>query len=328
MTKKRTPRRSQRQKGQDLYAARLRAVQPLVTFKMPSAKSEPSRYDKRKLKTYYDYLFGNKDRAGIAQGLRKRIAVRGKGQLEKVKKELGQDELSGVKYVFVTTALDPQTGRALPVKLRSRKNAPTVIEIAGVGFLFEAFDRAALIADPTAEVERAMEALMEHAPEDSELRFKIRAADKITFKSWLPSQIVNKVLQFMTRYTTVSRKGGPWDEWLEGLVLEYASDQMDIVGFDQARELRRDTERKIFNIDARYMLTLDAVIALGGRPTLKGISKYATGSTMDKETGDALKAMERQGFVEDIGKGRWRILPEGRTYYNWGKDILPFFNRK
>lgn len=325
----RTPRRrSQRQKSRDLYADRLRAVQPLVSFRLPSAKADPSRYDKRKLKKYYDYLYGNKDRAGIAQGLRKKVAVRGKGQLEKVRRELGQDELPGIKYVFVTTALDPDTGRMLPVTLRAQKSAPTIIEVAGVGFLFERFDREALIADPTAEVERAMDALMQHAPEESELRFKIRASDKITFKSWLPSQVVNKVLQFMSRYTTMSKKGGPWEEWLEGLILEYAPDQMDIVGFDQARELRRDTERKIFSVDARYMLTLDALNALGGRPTTKAISEYATGSTMDDETQTALQNMQAQGFVEDVGKNRWRLLPEGRTYYTWGKDVMPFFNRK
>ena len=332
MSSKRTPRRrSQRQKGQELYAARLRAVKPLVSFRLPSAKAEPSNYQKRKVKKYYDYLFGTTDRAGIAQGLRQKVLVRGKNKRAKVQRELGQDELPGLKYVFVTTALDPETGRALPATIEpGDDDEPSTVEVGGIGFLFEPFDREALLEDRYAEIERAANKLLNYAPKNTEIRFKIRCADKYTFRSYLKSEIVDEVSKIMDRYhsTYNGKKGGPWEEWLEGLVMEYARRQQTMVKFDQARELRRDTERKVFKIDQRFVLTLDALDALGSKASLRAISEYATGSAVDMMTLPALEQMETQGFVERTGKNQWRMLPAGRTYYLWGKDLLGFYKRQ
>lgn len=335
MTKKRTAGSSKRQKKLSIYAQRLRAVKPLVSVRFPSVKDAPTGYQQRKLKHYYEYLFGRprtKDlqaQSGITQGLRARVYIRSPKIREKVLRELGQDQLPGLKYAFVTTVLDPETGDPQKVTIRQQEDeeAPSVVSVGGVSFLFAAFDLEKLAGDdPEEEIRRVVKSLKEQVPEDNDIRFKIRCSDKITFSSYTERSIVGQIRWMMEKYNA------DWREWLEGLLIAYASSQRTMITFDQNRELRRERERKIFTVDMRTMLTLDAIAKLRRTtkqaPTSAEIASYATGSKDDDSTMEALKAMKSKKLIEDIGGDRWRILEDGQLYYTKGKDTIPFFNRE
>lgn len=311
------------------YRAMRRAVQPNVTFDIPL---DPTRHWRQKLAAYHRYINGTPSSPGITAGVRVRVYRRNPERLAKLQYELGQDGMPGLKYAWVLTTQDPESGLPLPVTVIDRKVAPNKIITHGVDHLTIRFDTHALARDPAAEVARVMEELKDAAEMGGETLgaygFQINNGAWTMRNITLERSTVEAVKNLMNTYgahKTVVRRDPyrHWDQWLQGLTIVRAGKQSSIKRMREAQDDQRERTVQIRKINQRYTGILD--VLRHGDKIVESVAREYAGDATDPSVGRTLVEMRKRGLV--VGDdNRWMITRKGRDYFAAAHKILGRFN--
>lgn len=326
----------QRRNGRKLYEARTRAVQRLVAFRVP-AYDDASEYWRKKVHRYHRYLFGAEGQPGIAQGVKAKVTRRNKIKLTALQKQVGQGALPGIKYAFVPTVIDPQTGVPEPVRVIERNGMPTIIMVGDTSHWVEAFDIQALLRDPIAEIERVLVALDATNPYgDAAARYRIMNGGGSDDTKTLPTaytrrEVPNAVMALLTRYgsgSSVVRRLASrwWGNWLYGLQIHVARNQRTLREYANAQEIERERVKRVRKVNTKWTYLLEALRDQGGHAPTEPLAHRTTGSTTDATVLPAMKELRKRGLVTG-DDNRWSITSKGRDYLRQALDVLDRFNR-
>lgn len=330
-TKQRTSKRSEK-KLLD-YQIRRKILQPVVDFKIPAI---PTPAWSKKVNSYHRYLMGSNDRPGISAGVRQRIAVPGKGakakkRLEKLQKEAGQGDLPGFKFAWVMSALDPKSGRPYPVQVDFNDDAPNLISVNGVGHMTMLFDQKKLAKDPHKEVNRILNDLIDIVEEAGfkHYIFNINCGAYIIPSTLAPDDLIERVISLMQRYAAgravVNRDPMKhWEEWLNGVTVQFAKRQANINKLFDDRDNQRKAAQRIKKLNIAYVEIMDTIEH--GSKNVEAIASNYAGSIDDPKVRLQLAEMKRQGLVSG-DDNRYNVTAAGRSYMREGIRLRNFFRR-
>lgn len=307
----------QARKGLALYRARRAAVAPLVAFRVPA--SQPTPYHKRKLKRYYDYLIGDGEQPGITNGVRARVTIRSADKRKKLQRELGQDALRGIKYVWVPTVMDQKERTPQPVEIdfSDDEDEPDRITSDNVSEMTANFNIRALVRDAEEEVERVMDYLMSFVPRNVKAVVWIvnNGAFRLGSDSINRQQVVSEIVNLMHDYKNFRR-------WLRALTVKWSTSFRSLNKYRAARLADGERRKKIRKFRLDYLNVLSELRG-GGKP-VEGIAARVAGDPTDPAVRKTLVLMKRAGLVRG-DDNKWMIAEQGRTYYNAGADAYPGF---
>ena len=316
----------------DNYRAQRRYLQPLVTFAIPET---PSKHWRAKVKKYNNYLKGTPVSPGIASGVRVRVMRRDPKKLAKLQEEVGQGSLPGLKYAWVVSAIDPQTGEPFPVEVIDHKKAPNEIIIHGNSFRTVLFNKSALARQPDDELARVVSLLLRHVPRDEDGEPAVLYSIRIANGPWmigdrfLESNVGQAVKRLMSTYSQNSSYVARdphrnYQQWLNGLTLEIAGNQRSRRELDAARERQRSIYRVVRTLKVQWLGILDAMRK--GARNVEAIARKYAGDAEDAGTRLALKAMSGKKLV--VGDDdRWDTTPQGARYLTRGAEVVNLWNR-
>lgn len=300
------------------YRAKRRAVLPHVFFALPK---DPTPAARKKLNKYHTYLHGEPGAAGILQGVRVKVRRKDPKKLKKLQTELGQGELPGIKYAYVPSMIDPETGVVVPVFVRSNKIKADVIRIAPprggeIQFRFEALNHKALMRDPEKEVARVVALLKAQDGSDDPQMFRIRSNDRTVTDVDTDESIVTRVRSYMREYKT-------WKSWLEGVTMETAGRQTSLQKYHRARIADKERKKQARKINLNYMAMLTAIDQ--GPPTnTETLAMRALGSPTDPSGLRRLNNMKKAGLVNG-DDNRWWNTRAGSEYLRNARSVLPIY---
>lgn len=313
--------------GLKLYRDRLAAIRPLLdkatAARIP--KASPTSYAKRKVRLYYQYLFGSEHGPGITQGIRDRVTVKSPRRREKLQAELGQGALPGIKYVWVPTVIDPRISAPMPVEITHRDRQPDIVEFGGTGTVRMNFDLAEMVEHPRAEVKRTMQALLDSLDfSPAAVSWHYLAGDRgFTYMKHTPSTeqgLMDALRGIMNAYP--SYKGNHhWKRWLTGLELTYARGRHapgKVKTIDTMRDEAYQRRKRIGKIKMSWLNALDAVEAKG--LPVEAISRKIAGMVGDPGVALALADMKKAKLVSG-DDNRWSITSAGKDYLLNGRSV-------
>jgi hypothetical protein len=319
---------AQAKRGKQLYDARRRAVQPLVSFRIPSY-AEKTDHWRKKLKNYYSYLLGADGLPGIADGVVQKVKRRSPEALAALQRQFGQGRLRGIKYAFIPSVTDPETGVVEPVDIIARDGAPDIIQVGDTFQWSEPFDLDALMEAPQAEIARVADLLLSQMPNDRDAaRFRIMNGGGENESKTVPGahtrrSIIERVMYLLNRYDTGSakvRRDGKrwWGNWMWGLQIVVANNQYTLQEFEDAKEVERDRHKQIRKIKLAWLNALDALVQRGGSSPTEAVAYIATGATDDPTMKKTLTEMRKAKLVTG-DTNRWTITQQGREYLQRGE---------
>ncbi len=306
-----------------------KAVSPLVAFDIPN---DPTPYLRKKVARYYKYLFGSEHGPGITQGVKARVARRDPVRLRKLQEELGQGELRGIKYAWAPSALDPKTKRAMPVTVVSRKRAPDKVVTQNVTHLAMKFNKKNLANNPAQEVSRVMAELKSFLPPIKGIvyGFQVNNGPWLYGSLTLEQTTLNTVLDLMNRYQAgsirVQRDSTRyWGNWLDGLTLEYATNQRTLAQVFNARLEQSTARRKVRKLNISQVHVMEAVRDIGGGATEPIAYRYS-GAVDDPGTRRILSELHKSGLL--LGdQNRWTMSAKGRKWLADATETLKTYDR-
>lgn len=331
----RKPQRNTKRKDKALldYHTRRKVLQPVVDFKIPLT---PTPAWSRKVKSYYRYLIGSPDRPGISAGVRQRISVPGRGKkaqerLLKLQKEAGQGDLPGFKYAWVMSALDPKSGRPYPVDVHFNDDGPNVISVNGVGHMTMLFNQKELAKDPGKEVNRILNDLIDivEAGGFKHYIFNINCGAYIIPSTLSAQDIIDRVIALMQRYASgravVNRDPDKhWEEWLNGVTIQFARRQQTISKLFADRENQREASKRIKQLNIAYVEIMDTISS--GPKNVEAIAYNYAGSKDDPKVRLQLAEMKRQGLINGDDNS-YNVTAAGKAYMKEGIKLRNFFRR-
>lgn len=298
----------------------------LVSFDIP--KIPTSAADKAKVTKYYNYLKGTKGEAGISSGVRVKVRRKDPEKLAKLQRELGQGKLTGIKYAFVPSMIDPKTGFTVKVHVRSNKVAPDVIRIRPINYLtgkpsgeisfqFEPLNHAALLHDPVAEIERVIMELKSRVDGDEPQRFRVRANDRTVTDVDFDDTITDRVMFYMSEYKLT------WRQWLSGITMETAGKQTTLQAYHRARVVDKERKKAVRKISKSYVSVLNAIESSLQTDT-RTLTQRAYGVQEDRGATKTIKDMLRKGLISG-NDSAWRMTREGQKYLKFGREHIQYF---
>lgn len=326
------------------YRAKRRAVQPFVSFRIPT-KYHPSAA--KKLNRYAGYLFGDgksDGQYGIARGVKVPVRRKDPDKLDKLKERYGQGEsqggLPGIKVAFVPTYLSTLTGQPVRPIIRHRKTGPDLIVfreetvtprgtrrvVSEVETQYEPFDKEALMQDPDAEVRRVAGDLMGFlGVEDAKLvRFSIQNGSSQMRPAMSVDRMIADVRFHMSKYN--KDDGHHWFKWMDGLTIEYAGNQQTLKQYADAKSGETRRREAVGKINLKWANLLRAIESTRGGGHTETLSRLTTGSTEDaKVVHQLLTTMRTKGLVKGDDSS-WKLTRAGIDYLSKTRDILPLFN--
>lgn len=329
--RQRTALSVQAKRGKQLYDARRRAVQPLVSFRIPGY-AERTDHWRKKLKKYHHYLLGSDGLPGIADGVVQKVRRRSPDALAALQRQFGQGQLRGVKFAFIPSVTDPETGIVQSVDVIEREDAPDIIRVGDTYQWSEPFDIDALTGsdlDAMLEIERVADLLLSQMPErEDAARFRIMNGGGENEAKTVPGaharrSIVAAVMALLNRYDTGSAKVRRdakrwWGNWLWGLQIVVANNQYTLKEFENAKEVERDRIKKVRKIKLAWLNALDALRQLGGASHTEAVARIATGANDDPTVPKTLTEMRKSKLVTGDAN-RWTITQQGREYLERGE---------
>lgn len=298
-----------RKTGAELYAERRKAVQPLVSFKLPKAGQE-SNSSRRKALKYFKHLLGDGNQPGIASGVKAKITRRSPKKLAELQESLGQGELPGIKYAFVHTVVDPDTGTVVPVTVKEDKGLLPIISGPGYSYVKAEFNKQALFANPDKEIKRVIEELRPYGEGSEIARFRIANGSSRTYEALTDYEVPRIVKRYMAKYN--SNKSNWWD-WLDGLIMDFAEDQRDFRDMQRAMTAKKTARGKMKKLRPDYAGVLETLDTKRGRAEIEVISSKYAGIPNDKNVKKLVESLTDKGLLQDIG-GLFRLTKQGTKY--------------
>lgn len=304
------------------YEAKRRRVQPLVDFTFPK-KLTPAA--KRKLTRYDEYLFADHRKGGtngITNGVRAKVRVKDPAKLAKLQDEYGQGELPGIKYVWIPSIIDPQTEKVVRPRVRHRKTKPNVVsfpvdryvpsrdEFVPGGYVetqYLDFDKAALLRDSDAEVERVASLLAEYAGEDLDrAQFRVRNGENEVKETEMVDSMKAEIRRYMNDY-------GDWMKWLDGLSIDTATSQHTLLEYRRTKAGELDRRKRIGEVKKVPAMLLRAIEKTKTGAMTEVLTRMTTGSLDDVSMiRKTLEKMRKQKLVNGDDT-RWMLTRHGRA---------------
>lgn len=289
-------------------------MQPLVSFKLPKPGKE-SDAARRKVLKYFRYLLGDGSQPGIASGVKAKVSRRSKAKLEELQQSLGQGELPGVKYAFVHTVVDQETGSVVPVEVREDVGELPVISGPGYSYVKGEFDKAALFRNPRKEIARVMKELAPYAEGSEIARFRIANGSSRTYNALTAQEVAPQIERWMNKYTATFKGGGHyWADWLDGLIMDFAEDQRDFRDMQRNLVARKDARQKIKKLRVDYAGLLETLeSAKRGRLMPEEMSARYSGTPKDKAALKLIEELADKGLTKEVS-GMFMLTKQGRAY--------------
>jgi len=298
-------------------------VQPLVAWKVP--KDPPSPYAKRKLKRYYDYLIGDGEQPGISNGVRDRILIKSPKKRKKLQKQLGQDALPSIKYIWAPTVMDQDERTPLPVEVIYQEGEePDILTTGDVSEMSVEFEIDDLIDDMEEAVRDAMAYLRSRLPKGVKAVVWIinNGAFRLNTDAIDERGVIAQVRSIMNRYPIT--RGKRWfGLWLHGLTVKWSRTYRPLNAYRAARLADSERRKKVRKYRLDYLNVLSE-LRHGGLPA-SVISQRVTGHAADPAMAATLNLMRRYGLIFG-DDNKWMITSAGRTYYTNGADAYPHFH--
>jgi hypothetical protein len=307
----------------ELYRLRRKAIAPLVSFKLPKPGNE-TKHVRNKVNKYFKYLISDGRQPGIAVGVKAKVRRKNDKTLRELQRSLGQGRLAGIKYAFVPSVVNTETGLVEQATLKSRCGDLPVVTVGRIQTVTVPFDIDALIRNPFEEVEITMALLMRCAKSYKVLRFRVATGEfgqTRMYRALLKHEVVGAVMEIMSEYTTDEHL---WKKWVYGLSIEFSNDQRDMVEREQAFNMRKEAMKEIRRIRTDFAGVLE-VMAEGGRMDSAQISRAFAGLTNDKGALALIAEMDKKGLIVASG-GNWLLSKGGREYLTKWRDIQEKIN--
>ena len=325
---------TQKQRVAQEYEAKRRRVQPLVDFKFP-ARLRPA--DKAKLTKYDNYLFADHRKGGtngITNGVRATVRVKDPAKLAKLQHEYGQGELPGIKYVWIPSIIDPQTEKVVRPRVRHRKTKPNVVsfpvdryvpsrdEFVPGGYVetqYLDFDKAALLKDSDAEVERVASLLAEYAGEDLDrAQFRVRNGENEVKETEMMDSMKAEIRRYMNEY-------GDWMKWLDGLSIDTAENQHTLLEYRRTKSREIERRKRVGRINIDHARLLRAIEKTKGGAMTEILTQQTTGSLDDVSM--VRKTLEKMRKLKLVNgdDARWMLTRHGHSYLAKARNALRLF---
>ncbi len=309
--------------GVDLYRLRRKAIASLVDFKLPPPGTE-TKHARDKARKYFKYLISDGRQPGIAVGVKAKVRRKNATTLRELQRSLGQGRLAGIKYAFVPSVVNQDTGLVEQATLKSRCGDLPVVTVGNINTVTVPFDIGGLLRNPYEEVQLTMALLSRCAKNSKVSRFRIATGEfgqTRMYASLLEREVVQEVINIMSAYTTSDHN---WQKWVYGLAIEFTNDQRDMKAREIAFNTRREAMKEIRKIRTDFAGILD-IMATGGRMDSNQISRSFSGLTNDKQTTTLIAEMERKGLIQASG-GNWLLSKGGREYLTKWRQIQEKIN--
>ncbi len=317
---------------QQRYRARLRAIAPLVTFKSPLT---PSSYQRRKVYSYFRYLFGNEGHIGITAGVRSQVLIRSKAQRKRVQQELGYTK-SELRYVWPQTVIDARTHEPAPIEIVVPKSVSEPVRFVaanGVEVIRADFDAASLARDPASEVKRVSAWLMQFLPKGAAYHFAINNGDWTMPGGALVDRLIGEVRSYMRNYAagtgrTSNDPSRDWSRWLFGVTMRIARRQESLTKAVAARadQIQAINELLRFpEITLRIMHTIDTKLPGGGPVEI--IARLYAGDKDDRGTRTSVALAARKGWANG-DENRIMLTRAGRAELRAWRGVLARLGRQ
>lgn len=313
-----------RMAGDDLYRLRRKAIASLVNFDLPKPGTE-TKHARDKVRKYFKYLISDGRQPGIAVGVKAKVRKKKAEQLRDLQRSLGQGRLPGVKYAFIPSVVNQDTGMVEPATLSTRCGDLPVVTVGNVNTVTVPFDIKGLLRNPYEEVQLTMALLKRCAKNAKIMRFRIATGEfgqTRMYASLLESEVVSEVILIMSQYTTDDHL---WKKWVYGLAIEFTNAQRDMRDREIAFNMRKEAMKEIRKIRTDFAGILSVISDGKGKMQGRQISYQFSGRLEDEQTARALKDMMRQGLVKESADNWW-ITQNGRAYLNKWLDIQEKIN--
>lgn len=190
------------------------------------------------VKKYYELLYGSEHQAGLKQGVRQQYAFKDRKRTEKLMADIGQPS-RGLRYAYLNTYLDPNTGKPAKVKVKHRAKKPDLTYSNNVIREHYTFDRENMVTDTEGELKNAFNYLQDSEDDlddddTTDDRFSIQVGDdrEINEPALTRDAALRRINQLMYRY-------GDWDKWLNGIIKLTPTNQKTV------REMQKDINRHL-----------------------------------------------------------------------------------
>ncbi len=302
--------------GAELYRLRRKAIAPLVDFELPKAGTE-TKHARDKVRKYFKYLISDGRQPGIAVGVKAKVRRKNADTLRQLQRSLGQGRFPGIKYAFVPSVTNKDTGLVEPATLKTRCGDIPVVTVGNVNTVTVPFDIKGLIRNPYEEVRLTMALLMRCAKNSKIQRFRIATGEfgqTRMYASLLEREVVQEVINIMSQYTTQDHL---WKKWVYGLAIEYTNSQRTMQDREIAFNQRKEAIKEVRKIRTDFAGILEVMGASRARLSDDEISYQFAGRKNDDVTQGLLQKMEKQGLVNEA-HGHWWLSANGRAYLsNW-----------
>lgn len=323
---------SPRETPQQRYRARLRAIAPLVTFRSPLT---PSPYQRRKVYSYFRYLFGDQHAPGITSGVRARVSIRSKKKRARAQRELGYVKTE-LRYVWPQTVIDARSGEPAPVDVvvpTSLHEPVRFVAANGVEVIRADFDATRLAQDPVSEVKRVCAWLLQFLPKGAAYHFAINNGDWTMPGGALVDRLIGEVRSYMRNYAagtgrTSNDPSRDWSRWMFGVTMRIARRQDSLSKAVAARADQISAVKELLRfpeVTLRIMHTLDTKLPGGGPVEI--IARLYAGDKTDQATRTALSVAARRGWVNG-DDNRFMLTRAGRSELRAWRAVLARLGRQ
>ncbi len=298
--------------GAELYRLRRKAIAPLVSFELPKPGRE-SKHARDKARKYFKYLISDGRQPGIAVGIKAKVRRKNEETLRSLQRDLGQGRLKGVKYAFIPSVVNQQTGLVEQATLKSRCGDLPVVTVGNVNTVTVPFDIKGLLRNPYEEVRLTMALLMRCAKNAKVARFRIATGEfgqTRMYASLLEREVVQEVINIMSAYTTSDHN---WQKWVYGLAVEFTNSQRDMQEREISFNMRKEAMKEVRKIRTDFADILEVVSEYGPNVTGRTIASKYAGRADDTITAGLLKAMHKQGMLNEHND-KWSLSKNGRDY--------------
>jgi len=321
---------SKRQSGSVLYKQRRKQIAQYVVFKLPKPGTETPAA-RRKALRYFRYLIKDDSQPGIATGIKAKVWRKDKKKLRALQRSVGQGDLPGIKYAFVPSIRDKDTGQVEGVKIKQRPDELPVIQVGAIFSVVQAFDIDAMMADPEAEIEATLAVLDSYSGGSKIARYRPASGDHgqtRLYQAYTRREIVQALLRLLFRYGSMAKKrnGQSWDNWLYGLGVEWSNSERSMQDFENAYVSKREARQQIKKLRNDYFGLLDVLKSAGGRSHINNIAQMFAGRVLDPNTRTTLAEMAKAKLVKTDGDS-FMITRHGQRYWKEMHAVQEKLNR-
>lgn len=310
-----------RQSAAQLYRERVKAIKPYLSFKLPKAGTE-TKAQQNKARKYFQYLI--KDRhaqPGLTSGVKARVRRKDPAKLLELQKSIGQGQLKGVKYAFVPSVVNRETGLVEAAHITETNELP-IVRIGNINVVTAEFDRQALVSDTVREVDRVMAMLEPYADKRDVARFRVATGDSgqtRMYQALTRAEVIKYILELMRSYHHPARNAQQdVTKWVHGLSLEFTSNQRDMKERENAYTRKKEARLEIRKMRSDYGGLLEVVTQ--GRDHVGAIVRKFAGRSDDDKTQKTVKEMVKNGLLKNVSD-YLSLTQNGRAYFKKWTDM-------